>query len=83
MIKKSILNGNIAFDEKLNSVQDYDLYLRLLPLGKFSGIKMSLVTYYFQSNDHISTNIYGFIQSANRIFRKQYWYYKPLITLSS
>ena len=82
MIKKSIFNGNIAFDEKLNSVQDYDLYLRLLPHGKFSGIKMSLVTYYFQSNDHISTNIYGFIQSANRIFKKQYWYYKPLITLS-
>ena len=77
--RKDALNKIDGFDERLNSVQDYDLYLRLIDLGNISGINSPLLTYYHQNIDHISLNIREFVSSAILIFWKQKWYYKPII----
>jgi glycosyltransferase involved in cell wall biosynthesis len=79
VIRKEVLNKIDGFDERLNSVQDYDLYLRLTDLGNVLGINSPLLTYYHQNTDHISLNIREFISSAILIFWKQKWYYKPII----
>ncbi len=79
IINKDALNNIDGFDEKLTSVQDYDLYLRLTNLGNIVGVESPLLTYYHQSNDHISLHIKEYINSAAQIFGKQKWYYRPFI----
>jgi glycosyltransferase involved in cell wall biosynthesis len=64
-----LING---FDENLNSIQDYDLYLRLSKLGKIVGIKASLLNYYLDTEqDHVSINLKFYMVAAYQVWIKQ------------
>ena len=83
MIKSSILKEEVKFDENIQSLQDFDLFLRLAELGSFVGIPEFLVNYYFDGNiAHTSFEKIAFIKSAWRIFKKQKGIYRITILLS-
>ena len=83
MIKSSILKEEVKFDENIQSLQDFDLFLRLAELGSFVGIPEFLVNYYFDGNiTHTSFEKTAFIKSAWRIFKKQKGIYRITILLS-
>ena len=83
MIKSSILKEEVKFDENIQSLQDFDLFLRLAELGSFVGIPEFLVNYYFDGNiAHTSFEKIAFIKSAGRIFKKQKGIYRITILLS-
>ena len=83
MIKSSILKEEVKFDENIQSLQDFDLFLRLAELGNFIGIPEFLVNYYFDGNiAHTSFEKIAFIKSAWRIFKKQKGIYRITIILS-
>ena len=78
--KDSSSNGCIKFDEDLHSLQDYDLYLRLIKKGNFVGIPEGLVTYYFDDSiTHISVDKKALLKSAWKIFIKQRGFYRLTI----
>ena len=83
MIKSSILKEEVKFDENIQSLQDFDLFLRLAELGSFVGIPEFLVNYYFDGNiAHTSFEKIAFIKSAWRIFKKQKGIYRITVLLS-
>ena len=83
MIKSSILKEEVKFDENIQSLQDFDLFLRLAELGSFVGIPEFLVNYYFDGNiAHTSFEKIAFIKSAWQIFNKQKGIYRITILLS-
>ena len=83
MIKSSILKEEVKFDENIQSLQDFDLFLRLAELGSFVGIPEFLVNYYFDGNiAHTSFEKIAFIKSAWRIFKKRKGIYRITILLS-
>ena len=83
MIKSSILKEEVKFDENIQSLQDFDLFLRLAELGSFVGIPEFLVNYYFDGNiAHTSFEKIAFIKSAWQIFKKQKGIYRITILLS-
>ena len=83
MIKSYILKDGVKFDEDIQSLQDFDLFLRLAELGNFVGIPEFLVNYYFDGNiAHTSFEKIAFIKSAWRIFKKQKGIYRITILLS-
>ena len=80
MIKSEVLKTQIKFDEKINILQDYDLYIQLSKIGKFYGIPESLITYNFDKKiNHISLRKNELILSARRIITKQKGIYKTTI----
>lgn len=46
LIKKSVLDNSGLFDEKLDALQDYDLWLRISEFGKVLVISKEMVNYY-------------------------------------
>ena len=83
MIRANVFNKhNVKFDEKIQILQDYDLYLQLCNFGKFIGIPENLMTYNFDNQlDHISLRKNKFFQSAYLIFNKQRGFYKITILI--
>jgi len=83
MIKSDIFSKyNVKFDEKIQILQDYDLYLQLCNLGKFIGIPENLITYNIDNQfDHISLTRNNFFQSAYLILNKQQGFYKISILI--
>ena len=71
------------FDEEINSLQDYDLYLKLVDKGEIAGIPEGLVTYYFDDSiKHISVNNKAMFFSAWKIYRKQRGYARLSILIA-
>jgi glycosyltransferase involved in cell wall biosynthesis len=83
MIRSNIFDKhNVKFDEKIQILQDYDLYLQLCNLGKFIGISENLITYNIDNRfDHISLRKNIFFKSAYLIFNKQRGFYKISILI--
>jgi len=72
MISTNIIKSIHGFDPSLSQLQDYDLFLRLRKLGKFSGIDSPLINYYMDKSDkHISKNWGNFFSSSYKIWLKQ------------
>tara|TARA_X000000368_G_C23057174_1_gene724559 strand:+ start:3022 stop:3780 length:759 start_codon:yes stop_codon:yes gene_type:complete len=83
IIIKNNKNSNIAFDEDLYSLQDYDFYFKIVQKGKIIGMPDALVNYYFdKSLKHTSANIYYMIFSMWKIFLKQRKHYRLIIIIS-
>ena len=72
MVSTNIIKSIHGFDPSLSQLQDYDLFLRLRKLGKFSGIDSPLINYYMDKSDkHISKNWGNFFSSSYKIWLKQ------------
>lgn len=80
IIRRKSNDDYIKFDEDLNSLQDYEFYLRLVKKGNFIGIPEGLVNYYFDNTiKHISVDKRALLNSAGKIFLKQRGYYRLTI----
>ena len=83
IIRSDVFNDIIKFDEEINSLQDYDLYLKLVDKGEIAGIPEGLVTYYFDDSiKHISVNNKAMFFSAWKIYRKQRGYARLSILIA-
>ncbi|MBC8311918.1 MAG: glycosyltransferase [Candidatus Marinimicrobia bacterium] len=72
IIKRDALQTVNGFDESISQLQDYELFLRLRRIGKFSGINRPLINYYMDtSNEHVSINWANFFSSSYKIWIKQ------------
>mgnify|MGYP006176572571 CR=1 FL=1 len=72
LISREALQSVGGFDESITQLQDYELFLRLRTLGKFSGIDSPLVNYYMdKSDEHVSNNWSNFFRSSYKIWVKQ------------
>ena len=56
LIKKACIDRVDRFDEQMESLQDYDLWLRISQIYPVNYIKKPLLNYYIHSRERISTN---------------------------
>lgn len=78
LIRKSAFLEVGCFDEKYPSSQDYNLWIRLAKVGKFSFVKDTIVKYFY-SDDSITKNVDKRIAGWKCIledFEQDYLYYR-------
>lgn len=70
MVKKEELVKVNGFDEKLQSFQDYDLWLRLFKDKKTDYVEEPLVKFYHHLNNRVSRDIVNRLSGLNYIINK-------------
>ena len=59
-----------GFDELMQSVQDWDLWLRLSKITEFACVDEPLVNYYAHCQEHIGGNKFRVLRGMERLFLK-------------
>lgn len=71
MLRQSILDGNICFDENLKALQDYDLWIRICQTTDIGVVSKPLVNYYnYKGNKQISFNTKKYEEAFSYIHTK-------------
>jgi glycosyltransferase involved in cell wall biosynthesis len=68
LIKRSALEATRGWDEDLPSCQDWDLWLKLRPLGQFGIIPLPLVRFEQSGKDRISRNLDAVLRGHDIVF---------------
>ena len=71
IVRKECLIKMGMFDERLHSLEDWELWLRISKFYKFKCINKPLLVSYFTPNS-VSTNKYAFIEAMNLILKKHF-----------
>lgn len=75
LIRASCLNEVGGFDEEMQSVQDYDAYIRLAEHYEVGYVNEKLVNYYFgHGEQQISVNMFAVIRGHERLIKKNELY---------
>jgi len=71
MVKKAILDEVGGFDEELNALQDYELWMRVCQLTKVATVEEPCINYYnYRGTNQISQVTKNYETSFNNISRK-------------
>ena len=74
LIRKSALDEIGGFDPKIQSAQDYDVWLRLSQKYKVDYVSVPLVKYHIHGGERISTNHKARISGQERLIQKNIEY---------
>lgn len=76
LISTSVLKEKNGFDEKMQSVQDTDMWIRILQKYEFSMIAEPLLFYYIHTTGQITSNPAKKLNGTKRLYEKNKVFYQ-------